>query len=552
MTTDTLQEEPTPTPVEESTGRLRRAWDNLVRGVTAGLSPAELRAIFRGEGPTEKPNPRYRLHTNSFVFHVRPRHYLAGSTWFHHTFRLGMISVFLFAIEIVTGLILMLYYAPTPGEAYASILRLDSEVAFGSYLRDVHRLAAELMVAVVFLHMLRTYLTGSYKGPRKFTWLTGVLLLLVTLLLAFSGYLLPWDQLAYWAVTIGTSMVAAAPVIGPQLNVLLRGAADIGSDGLLRFYLLHVVLLPLAGIVLLSIHYYKVARTHGISLPANIEEGDPPPELKERAMRRIPFLPDLFTHEILWLVAVTLVLVGASVFFYDAPLESHADPRHTPLETRAPWFFLWVQGLLKLGDKTLMGVIIPALVVVLLLALPYLDRNPSRRARRRPIALALAGIGLVALVVLSYMGTPDYGIHQAPAVEIVQNLAPEEGDGPLHLVPYDDLPPGIYEVNQTEAGTFPQSLAEVYSQFEAAVLEASEAAMPDANAFMVIEERQPNLKAVTLRISWQEPDRDARSSYEEVVYLHRNRFGPAPEVGTVEDSGQAQDQSQEHDQEQGT
>lgn len=529
MSVEALPDDDGIAPAERRAGRLRQDWNDLVRGVTAGLSPDELRALLRGDGPTEKPNPRYRLHTNSFLFHVRPRTYLAGSTWFRHTFRLGMLSVFLFFIEIITGLVLMLYYAPTPDAAYGSILRLESGVAFGSYLRDVHRLAAELMVAIVFLHMLRTYATGSYKGPRKFTWLTGVLLLLVTLLLSFSGYLLPWDQLAYWAVTIGTSMVAAAPVIGPQLNVLLRGAAEIGGDGLLRFYLLHVVLLPLAGIVLLSVHYYKVARSHGISLPAEIEEGDPPPEVKQRALTRIPYLPDLFANEVLWLVVVTLLVVAASVFFYDAPLESHANPRHTPLETRAPWFFLWVQGLLKLGDKTLMGVIVPALIVALLLALPYIDRNPSRRARKRPLALGLGLVALVALGVLSYMGTPGYGIRQAPAVRIVQSLAPEEGDGPLHLVPYDDLVPGVYQVSQTDAGTLPLPLAEFFRQYEAAVEDAS--AMPGAEAYMLVEERQPNLKAVTMRMSWQEPETDERSSYEEVVFLHRNRFGGPPSSG---------------------
>ena len=206
---------------------IRRLLTQRVRAIMAGLSPAELHAMVRGEPPTERPNPRYLAHTVSFLLHIRPRTYLAGSTWFTNTYHLGFYSVFLFVVEILTGLVLMLYYVPTPDGAYASILRLHNAVLFGGLLRNLHRLAAEAMVAVSFLHMVRTYATASYKGQRSFTWLTGVLLLLLTLLLSFSGYLLPWDQLAYWAVTIGTSMVSAIPVVGPESKLV---AAWLGGD----------------------------------------------------------------------------------------------------------------------------------------------------------------------------------------------------------------------------------------------------------------------------------------------------------------------------------
>lgn len=235
------------------------ALDNRVRIITAGLGLNELRAVMRGDPPTEKPNPRYKVHTTSFLFHIRPRYYEKGSTIFAHTFRLGFFTSFFFFVELFTGLILMIYYTPSPAEAYNSILNLMSNVPYGQVLRDLHRLGAEGMVIFTFLHMLRTFLTGSYKKDRSFTWLTGVVLLGITLILSFSGYLLPWDQLAYWAVTIGTSMADAAPLIGKELNLLARGAPDIGAGGLLRFYLLHVVLLPLAAILVISIHYYKVS-----------------------------------------------------------------------------------------------------------------------------------------------------------------------------------------------------------------------------------------------------------------------------------------------------
>ena len=344
-----------------SSGPRARGWlDRSSRALAAGMGLSELRAILRGEPPTERPNPRYRAHLLSFLLHFRPRTYTYASTWFTHTFRLGFFAVYFGIVEVITGLALMFYYVPSPDAAYESILRLQVRVPWGEVLRDVHRLAAELMVATVALHLLRTYLTKSYQGQRAFTWITGVALLLLTLLLTFSGYLLPWDQLAYWAVTIGTGMADGVPWIGAGLRDLLRGAAEIGGDGLLRFYQLHVVLLPLLAAILLGVHYYRVARIHSISLPARVEEGDLPEPARRDALRRVDLLPDLLIHEGMLAAIATLVLLAAAIFFYDAPLESHANPLKTPLEAQAPWFFLWVQGLLKLGSKTLMGVVVPS------------------------------------------------------------------------------------------------------------------------------------------------------------------------------------------------
>jgi quinol-cytochrome oxidoreductase complex cytochrome b subunit len=300
-----------------------------------------------------------------------------------------------------------------------------SNVTHGKLLRDMHRLGAEGMVIFTFLHMLRTFLTGSYKKDRSFTWLTGVALLGITLGLSFSGYLLPWDQLAYWAVTIGTSMAEAIPLLGREANLLLRGAPDIGAGGLLRFYLGHVVLFPLAAILVISIHYYKVGREHGISLPAKFEEGDVSPEAKKQAKQRIDFIPDLLTHEV-FLTALGLFVVIAAIMlriYPGAPLEHVANPQVTPLDTKAPWYFWWLQGMLKLGDKTLMGIILPGILTALLVMVPYIDRNPYRSLYKRPIAVAIGILGVLGLVVLSYMGTPVYGIAHTPAQRITQDRA---------------------------------------------------------------------------------------------------------------------------------
>jgi hypothetical protein len=184
------------------------------------------------------------------------------------------------------------------------------------------RRSTDIIVVTIFF-------TASYKRERSFTWLTGVLLL-ITLLLSFRGYLLPWDQLAYWAVTIGASMAASVLLAGEQLNLLLRGSESIGADGLLRFHQLHVIVLPLAAIVLVSVHYYRVARKHSISLPARVEEGNLSPEARQAATRRVDWLPDLLLHEVFLISIGLLALAALALFAYDAPLERHAHAQPGP------------------------------------------------------------------------------------------------------------------------------------------------------------------------------------------------------------------------------
>ena len=251
--------------LQETRQKMGKALDSRVRALTAGLGLDELRALMRGDPPTEKPNPRYKVHTTSFLFHIRPRYYEMGSTIFAHTFRLGFLTSLFFFIELITGLILMLYYTPSPEKAYTSIVELMTNVPFGQFLRDMHRLAAEGMVIFTALHMLRTYLTGSYKKERSFTWITGVVLLGVTLMLSFSGYLLPWDQLAYWAITVGTSVASYAPVFGSVARVFLLGGAEVGQEALTRFYALHIMIIPAGIFLLTSLHIWRVRKDGGLA-----------------------------------------------------------------------------------------------------------------------------------------------------------------------------------------------------------------------------------------------------------------------------------------------
>lgn len=505
--------------------------DRVVRGIMAGLSAAELRAILRGDVPTEKPNPRYKAQVKSFMLHLRPKYYQRASTWFTHTWRLGWFSVYFFIVETITGIVLMLFYAPTPERAYGDMLHILGGVPFGEMMRDLHRLGAEGMVAVVILHMVRVYFTGSYKGPRKFTWFTGAILLLFTLVLSFSGYLLPWDQLAYWAVTIGTSMAEAAPLIGIQVNLLLRGAVDIWAGGLLRFYLLHIFLLPVLAIVFISVHYYKVAREHFISLPASVEEGEMEPEARRHAEERLDLLPGLMIHEVMLTILALFIMVLACATFYHAPLETHADPQSTPLHTKAPWYFLWLQGMLKLGNKSFFGVVLPTVIFGVLFVVPWLDLNPHRLPSRRKGAVFIGLAFSVAMLILTYMGTPGYGIETPPAQDILSHLVPQTDPGPVRELPWDEVktgPDGVkktYVVSYDERfrtdptyadAEFIESLDlepvdewhEILTELKAAVenqpklIPPMHGALP--MALVTVENIQPDLKWVVFTINWDE------------------------------------------------
>jgi hypothetical protein len=275
--------------------------------------------------------------------------------------------------------------------------------------------------------------------------------------------------------------------------------------------------------LLLGAHYYRVSRIHGISLPlhASAEKGK-----KDTGGRTVDFIPHVLTQELLLTCLGLFLLVGAALFFYDAPLEHHADPRKTPLDTQAPWFFLWVQGLLKLGDKTLMGVVVPTLIFSVLVALPYIDRSPRRALRRRPVAVAAAACAAAAILTLSYMGTHRYGLNLPPASRIVQDLAPEEGMGLLHTVPHDQLTVGIYPASETDRRPLPSAFHLVLSRFKDRVEEAGQQGLlADADAVMIVEDWQVDLKRVTLRILWTDSANGKRNTYERIVHLHRERDG---------------------------
>jgi quinol-cytochrome oxidoreductase complex cytochrome b subunit len=374
---------------------------------------------------------------SSLFLHIHParvsRHVLKPTS----TFALGLISGILFIVLAVTGLALMLYYVPYPPEAYRSMKDLQFVVTFGIVLRNIHRWSAHAMVGVVFLHMCRVFWTGSYKSPREFNWVIGVLLLLLTLGLSFTGYLLPWDQLAFWAITVGTNIAAYAPVVGDQVKFLLLGGHMIGPMTLLRFYVLHCVMLPLAMLLLISLHVWRVrkdglsgadihrapteevagafpasTKTYGLMAlgkrtGASVEARDPDDEVFA--------WPHLLYRELLIALAVIVALHVISLVFM-APLEEIADPTRTPNPAKAPWYFLGLQELVHYS-ALMGGVIVPTLLVLALLVVPYADRGTAGSGRwfapERRIANTIFTALTAVFVVLTIIGTLFRGANWA-------------------------------------------------------------------------------------------------------------------------------------------
>ena len=424
--------------------------DDSVERLTSGMNVQDVREALRGDTASRRPNPRLTPHADGFWLHMRPSYFNRDVTGMYPSFRLGWLSSYFVFFETITGILLMLWYTPSPEIAYGDMLTILSNVPLGQLMRDTHRLGAEFMVAVVAMHMMRTWITGSYKKPRQFTWFSGLLLLVITGFLSFSGYLLPWDQLSLWAVTIGASMAEATPVVGDQVNLLLRGAPELGANGLLRFYLLHVLALPALLFVFFGVHYYKVI-IHGYSLPPQKENIGEDTAKRVPLDKRVYFIPDVLTNELLWLGATTFIITVLCIWFYHAPLENHADPQVTPLGTTAPWYFLWIQGALKLGDKFIWGVAFPSVALGGLAMLPYLDVTPSRRFAHRRFMLTLAMLLISLTTILSYMGLAKFAVKTSAETEIVHELTFEPAHSKVGIgrtIPFDQMIAGAYTTAQ--------------------------------------------------------------------------------------------------------
>jgi quinol-cytochrome oxidoreductase complex cytochrome b subunit len=323
------------------------------------------------------------------------------------TFYLGGITLWLFAVQVITGTLLALYYSPTPDAAYESVLSITSEVQFGWLIRSVHHWAANLMIIFLILHMLRIFLQAAYKYPRELTWIVGGGMLMMTIAFGFTGYLLPWDQRAYWATTVGTEIAGAVPFVGHPLLLLLRGGPDITEATLSRFFGIHVLVLPLLLAGLTAVHLLFVHQ-QGLANPKRPEPrpgrrsraSGPAPDLTTEKVK--PFFPDYVLDEVIAWYALTAALVILATLF-PAGLEAKADPLLTPEHIKPEWYFLGVYELLKLVPRDV-GIIAPIALVLVIVILPLLDQNREVRPGRRPIAIACAFVLLVGLGVLTILG----------------------------------------------------------------------------------------------------------------------------------------------------
>jgi ubiquinol-cytochrome c reductase cytochrome b subunit len=320
-------------------------------------------------------------------------------TWWH---TLGSATLTVFIVQVVTGVVLATYYAPTPDHAYESIRYLQREVISGALVRGIHHWGSSAMVVLVLAHMVRVFSMGAYKFPREPNWVIGVLLFLLVLGFGFTGYLLPWDQRAYWATQVGTSMAGTTPLIGGFLAKLLKGGALLGAATLTRFHAFHVLWLPLLLGLLILVHLALVIRQGIAPRTAALESGAPArtsdsayPDYYARAYAAtkrggVRFWPDVIGKDVIVSVMVVALLVLLALV-RGAPLESPADPTDASYVPRPEWYFLPLYQLLTLVPGSLESAIavgVPLLLVIALLGLPFFDRRSQRNLRHRPVALA--------------------------------------------------------------------------------------------------------------------------------------------------------------------
>jgi len=364
---------------------------SLYRSARAWLTGSRAWKSFFRHGRVNSDLNRAMVITSNVVLHLHPVKVRKDSVRFFYTMGLGGTSFLLFMVLVLTGILLAFYYVPSTALAYRSVKDIEMVVSYGRILRNMHRWAAHGMVITVFLHMCRVFYTHSFCKPREFNWVVGVALLLLTLGLSFTGYLLPWDQLAYWAITVGTSMAGYAPLVGEKIRYSLLGGNIVGQGTLIRFYVLHCFVLPVGMVLALAVHFWRIRKDGGISGPVETEASEPVQvgafptktyglmELVRGTEITAERVPEHFvftwTHlipkELLATVVVLIILNLLSVF-YNAPLEEMANPTVTPNPAKAPWYFLGLQELVHYS-AFLGGVVLPMLIVAVLIVLPYVD-----------------------------------------------------------------------------------------------------------------------------------------------------------------------------------
>lgn len=341
---------------------------------------------------------RMRFKTVRDFSHKQLYKRLPPHTGWVHVF--GSVALLMFFSQFITGILLLLYYRPTLKEAHESIQYITGDVPFGWMFRQIHAWGATVMMVAVVLHMVRTYFMGSFKRPRELTWALGVLLFVVTLVFGFTGYLLPWNQLSYWATTVGTEVVGAVPFVGEQLKEVVLGAPAVGQETLSRFFVVHVAVLPWVMVLLVAAHLILM-RVHNLATLEDVGAEKPfPPE------SGVPFWPVHMAKEACVAAIILGLLVTLSVF---SPWEigEPADPLKTPEGIKPEWYFLPTYQLLKYFSGPLgkfLGIMVSGVPFILLLVWPVLDRTPARHPRKRPWSRRLGVFAIILAVFFGLLG----------------------------------------------------------------------------------------------------------------------------------------------------
>ncbi|MGQ1889172.1 cytochrome b N-terminal domain-containing protein [Thermophagus sp. OGC60D27] len=308
---------------------------------------------MRGDSSTSKA-------IKKFILHLHPNKIDSRAIAITRTFGLGGIAALLFFILFITGMLLRFVYVPSADQAYDSILTLKNEIIFGNLLRNLHYWSAMLLVVVVFLHLIRVFYSQSLFFERRKNWIYGLLLMFLVVSSNFTGYLLPWDQLSYWAVTIMTNLLSYIPLIGKGLANIIRDGTSVGEGTLLRFYHFHTGLLPLLMVFLMTIHFWLVRKAGGIALP------------EAERTTKVPVHPNLIYKEAVVALGILMILLLFSMFV-DAPLQDKAKPAVSPNPSRAPWYFMGFQELLMHVHPLFSSFIIPLSVVTFFAAIPFFN-----------------------------------------------------------------------------------------------------------------------------------------------------------------------------------
>jgi ubiquinol-cytochrome c reductase cytochrome b subunit len=335
-----------------------------------------------------------------------------GTSWFYV---LGSSLLFLFAMQMLTGIFLAMYYVPTPDHAWASVKFIQEETTFGSFIRGMHHWGASFMMVIIAFHMLRVFTFGAYKKPREAVWLMGVGLIGLVFGFAFTGYLLPWDQKAYWATVVGTNVAGTVPVVGAYLLQIIRGGSEIGNLTLSRFFAIHTYVLPWSLALLAGLHVLVME----LAGPGGHWDA-----ARHTADRSEPLFPNQIYKDSLFILTV-FAAVAVLAIAVPAGLEPQADPTDTTYNPRPEWYFYFVFQLLRLfeGPLEVVGtVVLPTLGGIALILLPFLDRSAERAPAKRKALMAVAGVVVCGVVALTVMGALA-PIVQAPAVTSPSVLA---------------------------------------------------------------------------------------------------------------------------------